>query len=184
MDLKHENSGERSAELAVRENFTGQKVTFEEVRKDHLGKPIKDSGGNPIIDRWERELPKLTEGTPDNPNPIPTSENAPKNGNDQFDQIWRTEDGGFVIVEAKGSLGTGLGERTIKVGEDEKDLKQVSQGSREYFDDIIRVMEKRGGEEASLAREIKKPSPATLKKFTTLRPEETLEYPAHTRETP
>ncbi|MBR8744973.1 hypothetical protein [Nocardiopsis sp. MG754419] len=150
-----ENFGEWSAELAVRDNFKGRQVTFEEARRDTIGNKIKDEHGNPVIDRHTRDLPGLAESTPERPNPIPASENAPKNGNDQFDQIWRTDDGGFVIVEAKGSLETELGERTIRVGEGDKDLKRVSQGSRDYFEDILRVMTKRGGSEATLAREIR-----------------------------
>ncbi|MFE9993693.1 hypothetical protein [Streptomyces avermitilis] len=63
---------------------------------------------------------------------------GPKNGNDQFDQVWLHEDGRVVVVEAKSSPGTDLGRRTLSGG------KQVSQGSREYFYDILEAMEKRG----------------------------------------
>jgi hypothetical protein len=63
---------------------------------------------------------------------------GPKNGNDQFDQVWQREDGGFVVVEAKSSTGTPLGSRKLPNG------VQVSQGTREYFDDILREMRKRG----------------------------------------
>ncbi|MFJ2570058.1 hypothetical protein ACIOYT_06520 [Streptomyces halstedii] len=63
---------------------------------------------------------------------------GPKNGNDQFDQLWVHEDGRVVVIEAKSSPGTELGRRTLPNG------KQVSQGSREYFLDIMRVMTKRG----------------------------------------
>ncbi|GGR69533.1 hypothetical protein GCM10010252_04480 [Streptomyces aureoverticillatus] len=63
---------------------------------------------------------------------------GPKNGNDQFDQMWKHEDGRIVVVEAKSSPGTGLGRRTLPGG------RQVSQGSREYFFDIIEAMKKRG----------------------------------------
>ncbi|MEV6395168.1 hypothetical protein AB0M39_10390 [Streptomyces sp. NPDC051907] len=63
---------------------------------------------------------------------------GPKNGNDQFDQVWKHEDGRVVVVEAKSSADTELGRRTLRNG------RQVSQGSREYFFDIIRVMERRG----------------------------------------
>ncbi|MGF1341692.1 hypothetical protein ACQSMD_16465 [Streptomyces flavovirens] len=67
---------------------------------------------------------------------------GPKNGNDQFDQLWTHEDGRVVVVEAKSSPGTELGRRTLPNG------KQVSQGSREYFLDIMRVMAKRGETES------------------------------------
>ncbi|WP_405750861.1 hypothetical protein OHA19_18880 [Streptomyces sp. NBC_00012] len=66
---------------------------------------------------------------------------GPKNGNDQFDQVWKHKDGRVIVVEAKSSPGTELGRRTLPSG------KQVSQGSREYFLDIIRVMKRRGENE-------------------------------------
>ncbi|MFE4371860.1 hypothetical protein ACFRMN_27265 [Streptomyces sp. NPDC056835] len=73
---------------------------------------------------------------------------GPKNGNDQFDQVWKHEDGRVVVIEAKSSPGTELGRRTLP------DARQVSQGSREYFLDIIRAMRKRG--EIELARDLRK----------------------------
>ncbi|MGW5862503.1 hypothetical protein ACWFRJ_10085 [Streptomyces sp. NPDC055239] len=63
---------------------------------------------------------------------------GPKSGNDQFDQVWTHEDGRVVVVEAKSSPTTELGRRTLPSG------RQVSQGSREYFNDIIKAMEARG----------------------------------------
>ncbi|WP_262388295.1 hypothetical protein [Streptomyces parvus] len=63
---------------------------------------------------------------------------GPKNGNDQFDQVWKHEDGRIVVIEAKSSTGTELGSRRLPNG------KQVSQGSREYFLDVIEKMRKRG----------------------------------------
>ncbi|ORT59413.1 hypothetical protein [Streptomyces sp. CB03238] len=63
---------------------------------------------------------------------------GPKNGNDQFDQVWKHEDGRVVVIEAKSSPGTELGSRALPGG------KRVSQGSREYFFDIIEHMRKRG----------------------------------------
>ncbi|MDG9716423.1 hypothetical protein [Streptomyces sp. DH24] len=63
---------------------------------------------------------------------------GPLNGNDQFDQVWRREDGGFVVVEAKSSTTTDLGARNLPNG------KRVSQGTREYFLDILDEMRKRG----------------------------------------
>ena len=50
-----------------------------------------------------------------------------------FDQIWRTSDGKYVVVEAKGG-GSGLGERTVAAGH------RAQQGSSDYFDDIVRNM--------------------------------------------
>ncbi|MFD7708914.1 hypothetical protein [Streptomyces sp. NPDC059786] len=63
---------------------------------------------------------------------------GPKNGNDQFDQVWLHDDGRVVVIEAKSSPSTELGRRTLPGG------RQVSQGSREYFFDILAAMEKRG----------------------------------------
>jgi hypothetical protein len=73
---------------------------------------------------------------------------GPENGNDQFDQVWKHKDGRIVIVEAKSSPGTRLGKRTLPNG------RQVSQGSREYFHDIIQLMTDRG--EFGLVRDIQK----------------------------
>ncbi|MFG2380756.1 hypothetical protein [Streptomyces avermitilis] len=78
---------------------------------------------------------------------------GPKNGNDQFDQLWRREDGGFVVVEAKSSLDTRLGKRDLPSG------FSATQGSKEYFLDILNEMRKRGLDgnrnEARLYRELK-----------------------------
>ncbi|MFE7165935.1 hypothetical protein [Streptomyces sp. NPDC057616] len=63
---------------------------------------------------------------------------GPANGNDQFDQVWQRQDGGFVVVEAKSSTGTQLGARNLPDG------TRVSQGTREYFNDILREMRIRG----------------------------------------
>ncbi|MEU9012597.1 hypothetical protein AB0D12_23095 [Streptomyces sp. NPDC048479] len=41
---------------------------------------------------------------------------GPKNGNDQFDQVWKHEDGRVVVIEAKSSPGTELGRRTLPDG--------------------------------------------------------------------
>ncbi|MFZ3560813.1 hypothetical protein [Streptomyces sp. BH055] len=60
------------------------------------------------------------------------------NGADRFDQVWRLDDGRFVVVEAKSSLSTRLGHRTLETG------KKVSQGTRPYFEDILNQMEARG----------------------------------------
>ncbi|MDX3643643.1 hypothetical protein [Streptomyces sp. MB09-02B] len=63
---------------------------------------------------------------------------GPKSGNDQFDQVWTHEDGRVVVIEAKSSPRTDFGRRTLPNG------KQVSQGSREYFYDILEAMKGRG----------------------------------------
>ncbi|WP_434594003.1 hypothetical protein [Streptomyces sp. A5-4] len=63
---------------------------------------------------------------------------GPKNGNDQFDQLWRREDGGYVVVEAKSSVRTELGKRNLPDG------FSARQGSKEYFLDILNEMRERG----------------------------------------
>ncbi|WP_432149064.1 hypothetical protein [Streptomyces sp. bgisy029] len=73
---------------------------------------------------------------------------GPKSGNDQFDQVWKHEDGRVVVVEAKSSVDTELGRRKLPNG------RQVSQGSREYFLDIITEMKKRG--ERDTVRDLQK----------------------------
>ncbi|MFB7948387.1 toxin glutamine deamidase domain-containing protein [Kitasatospora phosalacinea] len=73
---------------------------------------------------------------------------GPKNGNDQFDQVWRHPDGRFVVVEAKGSPDAPLGTRLMPGAS----RQRVSQGSREYFQQIVGLMRKRG--ETVLARQL------------------------------
>ncbi|MVO83409.1 hypothetical protein GPA10_01215 [Streptomyces sp. p1417] len=83
---------------------------------------------------------------------------GPKNGNDQFDQLWSHTDGNgtrkFVVIESKGSHKLGLGKRELPNGFDAR------QGSKEYFVDILRKMRERGldgdARELSLYRELKK----------------------------
>ncbi|MFJ9520830.1 toxin glutamine deamidase domain-containing protein [Kitasatospora sp. NPDC101801] len=73
-----------------------------------------------------------------------------KDGNNRFDQIWRREDGGFVVVEAKAPT-AGLGDRKALDG------RQVMQGHPEYFKAIINQMKKRkddDGTELRLAKEL------------------------------
>ncbi|MFC8130878.1 hypothetical protein [Streptomyces sp. NPDC057302] len=62
---------------------------------------------------------------------------GPKNGNDQFDQVWVHTDGRVVVVEAKGSTSAELGDRILPGG------RRVSQGSQEYFNRILELMNKR-----------------------------------------
>lgn len=57
-------------------------------------------------------------------------------GNHRFDQIWQNPDGSFVVVEAKGPHAQ-LGERYGHTG------TRVSQGTREYFETILKEMEER-----------------------------------------
>ncbi|MBP2056766.1 hypothetical protein J2Z21_009785, partial [Streptomyces griseochromogenes] len=67
---------------------------------------------------------------------------GPKNGNDQFDQLWsltgKNGNKKFVVVESKSTVTTDLGKRTLPNGFDAR------QGSIEYFLDILREMKERG----------------------------------------
>src|SRR5699024_5715590 len=61
-------------------------------------------------------------------------------------------DGGFVIVEAKSSLDTPLGERTVKG--DKSGPKRGQQGPREYMYDTIKKTQKRKGPHKVIAEEL------------------------------
>ncbi|MBZ3907139.1 hypothetical protein [Streptomyces griseiscabiei] len=76
-------------------------------------------------------------------------------GNNRFDQIYEKPGGGYVVVEAKGSLKAGTGERTSHLG------NRVEQGTREYFETILKEMDKRSAKandsaEAELASKLRK----------------------------
>ncbi|MFI9614316.1 hypothetical protein ACIHCM_22085 [Streptomyces sp. NPDC052023] len=58
-------------------------------------------------------------------------------GNNRFDQVYRTPDGRYVVVEAKGSLRAPLGVRKGHSG------RLVTQGTREYFETILHEMRER-----------------------------------------
>jgi hypothetical protein len=121
MTRASEDFGEDVAELAVREFFDG-KHSLELANGDTV------------------DLPGLKEDSP------VVHDTRPRNGNHQFDQIWRTDDGGIVIVEAKSSTDTSLGERTIVDGDS---AKRVQQGTREYLEDILREMRERGARDSN-----------------------------------
>ncbi|NJQ03888.1 hypothetical protein [Streptomyces zingiberis] len=72
-------------------------------------------------------------------------------GANRFHQIWRRPDGGFVVVEAKGSLTAQLGTRWGNAG------GRVMQGTRAYFDTILGQMNKnvKFPEERALAKELR-----------------------------
>ncbi|MFF1543951.1 hypothetical protein [Streptomyces sp. NPDC058291] len=58
-------------------------------------------------------------------------------GNNRFDQVYRAQDGRYVVVEAKGSTKADLGVRKGHSG------RLVTQGTREYFQTILDQMEMR-----------------------------------------
>ncbi|WP_326588779.1 hypothetical protein [Streptomyces sp. NBC_01294] len=70
------------------------------------------------------------------PNATEHTLHGPKNGRDQFDQVWQQGDR-YIVVEAKSHVDTPIGERTVNGA-------RYSQGSRTYFLDILDQMEKRG----------------------------------------
>lgn len=78
---------------------------------------------------------------------------APGSGNYQFDQIYRTSDGGFVIVEAKGDEKTRLGDRKVGSGANER---RISQGVYEYLRATFADMEYRGLGDTRDEEELKK----------------------------
>ncbi|MFI2911377.1 hypothetical protein ACG2OD_24525 [Streptomyces sp. PDY-4] len=63
-------------------------------------------------------------------------------GNNRFDQVYRTTDGRYVVVEAKGSTTASLGTRKGHSG------RLVTQGTKEYFETILKEMEKRSARRA------------------------------------
>ncbi|MFE0177927.1 hypothetical protein ACFWZ2_37015 [Streptomyces sp. NPDC059002] len=71
-------------------------------------------------------------------------------GSGRLDQIWDVGKGRMVIVEAKASSGTELGDRAISGG------RRVEQGHPEYLDSILDEMRQRGGKEAQVARDIRR----------------------------
>ncbi|MFF4181958.1 hypothetical protein ACFYZ9_02100 [Streptomyces sp. NPDC001691] len=80
-------------------------------------------------------------------------------GNNRFDQVYKTTDGRYVVVEAKGSEKAQLGVRKGHTGQ------RVTQGTREYFETILNEMDKRadklkntpqGKAEKDLAKELRK----------------------------
>ncbi|MGW8526709.1 hypothetical protein [Nocardiopsis sp. NPDC055824] len=133
-----ERFGEESARVAARHQFDGRPV----LRSDGtpLMRDVLDADGNPVEDngqvRREEVRPNLEGATY-----IEPAENAPGNGNDQFDQIYRTVDGDIVIIEAKADVGTDLGGRIARP--QGRPPQEVQQGTREYLLDILRVMEER-----------------------------------------
>ncbi|MGW4807376.1 toxin glutamine deamidase domain-containing protein [Kitasatospora sp. NPDC004272] len=78
----------------------------------------------------------------------PETLGGPDNGADQFDQVWKHPDGRFIVIEAKGSPDAPLGTRLMPGA----GRQRVSQGSREYFLQIVELMKKRG--ERTLAKEL------------------------------
>lgn len=88
---------------------------------------------------------------------------GPANGNYRFDQVWRRDNGRFVVVEAKSTTGTTLGKRDLLSLGGEGVFSRIDgsrsamQGSLEYFLDTLERMHLRGREfpsEPRLANEL------------------------------
>lgn len=84
------------------------------------------------------------------PNSVMEPLYGPANGNYMFDQVWRREDGGFVVVEAKSTTDTPLGKRDLLAPGGGGAIpradgrRSARQGSREYFMDTLQHMRMRG----------------------------------------
>jgi hypothetical protein len=143
MTKASERYGEGAARQAIETNFNGEtKIEYIEVESI-------DGKDERVVK--EMTLPRVMPD-PETGGPVKIADTAPRNGNDQFDQIWRTEDGGFVIVEAKSGPDTKLGSRQLT--QNGVVIKNVSQGTREYFESILEEMKARGGQEKRLAEDI------------------------------
>ena len=123
MGRASERFGEATADIAVPAEFDGRPVL------DQDGNPVLDDQGDPV------HRPKVVEQ-------IALPDTGPRSGAHQFDQIWRTEDGGIVVVEAKSSTNTALGERIVR-GDGGKPTR-VSQGTQAYLESIMESMRERG----------------------------------------
>ncbi|WP_152436790.1 hypothetical protein [Nocardiopsis xinjiangensis] len=119
MSRAGERNGEKAAEAYIGQFFDG---------KTNYG-GLHQNGVSGLV-------PEIESG-----NAMDLVDTAPKNGNDQFDQIYFTSDGGILIIEAKADTGTPLGERRVA---SEGGKVKASQGSREYLMDILESMEARG----------------------------------------
>ncbi|WP_306366545.1 hypothetical protein [Nocardiopsis sp. CC223A] len=138
--------GEETAKVGARFEFNGDVIR--DANGDPLMREVTDADGNTTLEEFRPNL----EGA----ELLPTADKAPLNGNNQFDQIYRTADGDIVIIEAKSSTNTELGSRRLPGNPP----RRVSQGHLDYFEDILREMRKRGESgnlnEAALADEIER----------------------------
>ncbi|WP_435109503.1 hypothetical protein [Nocardiopsis synnemataformans] len=143
-----ERFGEETARTGARFEFDGSVIEGNDGGP--LMRHVVDQLGNTVYD--ENGEPELTELRPDleGAKEIDPSPFAPKGGQDQFDQIYRTVDGDIVIVEAKSSTRTTLGERVATP--DNEDPRLVSQGTRAYLVDILRAMSERGKQPENSAK--------------------------------
>lgn len=123
-----EGFGEATADIAILDQFDGTHPAL-----DSAGRPVLDENGDPV------NKPRVTEQ-------ITLPDTSPRNGNHQFDQVWRTEDGGLVVVEAKSSTDTQLGTRLAEVPNSTP--VRVSQGTRAYLESILESMRERGESDA------------------------------------
>ncbi|MER6070920.1 hypothetical protein ABT187_19225, partial [Streptomyces sp. NPDC001817] len=130
-DVKHAHEQHPTWETEVEQHESRAAYRESHIRmrdaSEHYGEAIAEH--HVIPEHYEGATPETLHG--------------PLNGNDQFDQVWQRKDGGYVVVEAKSSVNTELGARNLPNG------KRVSQGTREYFLDILEEMRKRGADHPS-----------------------------------
>ncbi|MFD7069532.1 hypothetical protein ACFV97_20155 [Streptomyces sp. NPDC059913] len=138
MDRLKGEAGEKHKLLDTPESAGDLKAATESYKAAHT--EMRDAAE--ALGESAAELHYMAENYPDfNQQAL----DGPKNGNDRFDQVWIHEDGRVIVIEAKGGPGTDLGRRTLPSG------RQVHQGSREYFFDIMNKMKERGEREALAA---------------------------------
>ncbi|PDP89277.1 hypothetical protein CQJ94_02440 [Glycomyces fuscus] len=128
MGRASETYGEEAAKSYIKDIFNGKR-TYD---------TIKRHGGNEVV-HSKMTLPSIEGG-----NLLDNVDTAPGSGNYQFDQIYRTSDGGFVIVEAKGDEKTRLGDRKVGSGASER---RISQGVTEYLETTFDDMRSRGSKD-------------------------------------
>jgi len=133
-----ERFGEQSARIAARYQFDGSPILDSNGRP--LMRDVVDADGNPVESDGQIQREEIRPNL-DGATYIEPAENAPRNGNDQFDQIYRTVDGDIVIIEAKADSATKLGDRITRPGG--RPPRDVQQGTREYLLDIVRTMQAR-----------------------------------------
>ncbi|WDZ90111.1 hypothetical protein [Nocardiopsis sp. HUAS JQ3] len=136
MGRASETYGEETAKSYIKEIFNGKRIYD----------TIKRHGGKKVV-HGKMTLPRIEGG-----NLLDKVDTAPGSGNYQFDQIYRTSDGGFVIVEAKGDEKTRLGDRKVGSGANER---RISQGVYEYLRATFADMEYRGLEDTRDEKELK-----------------------------
>ncbi|MEU1897103.1 hypothetical protein ABZ512_01925 [Nocardiopsis dassonvillei] len=125
MGRASETYGEEAAKSYIKDIFNG-KTTYNIVKRYGENKNV----------RSQMTMPEIV-----GENLLDRVHTAPGSGNYQFDQLYPTSNGGFVIVEAKGDKTTSLGSRKVGTGRSER---RISQGVAEYLEATFQDMRSRG----------------------------------------